>query len=177
MGSHRPCRAIIESWKFVLSAAPDGESPVISMRTDAISSSLAVILPVAIAYFIGAYSGHSLFSLVGHSVSMAWPASGIALAAVLRYGKVAAAGIFLAIVAEELWIADAPVLWSCSIAISSTGAAVLAAWGMRREHFQSNMVKNQRRQSPAALGRPGIACRCRRRRCCGIVHGAYRTME
>lgn len=104
-------------------------------------STLRIALPVAVVYFAGAHIGH-LFSLVNSSVSMVWPAAGIALAAVLRYGNAAAWGVLIGVFTEEFMIAGLPLLVASSIALSATAAAMLGAWGMQaRSRFQIDMQR------------------------------------
>jgi PAS domain S-box-containing protein len=99
-----------------------------------------MLLVVGLTYVAAAWFGHLLFSLVGKSVSLAWPASGVALAAVLRYGKPAGLVIFTAITIVDGWFTDTPIPWVLGIAFFGSMAAILAASAMQlRGHFHNDM--------------------------------------
>jgi len=110
------------------------------MTTVQFRPSFTVLLAIGLAYVAAGWFGHLLFALVGKSVSLAWPASGVALAAMLRYGNRATLAIFPAIVVTDGLFSGVPLPWVFSIALTSTGGTLLAARAMQvYGHFDTGM--------------------------------------
>jgi diguanylate cyclase (GGDEF)-like protein/PAS domain S-box-containing protein len=93
---------------------------------------------LALAYFIAARIGLSL-ALVGHSVSVFWPSSGIALAILLLYGSRLWPGVFLGAFCAN-WVSGLPVLSVIGISTGSTLEALLGAYLLNgHPHFSVDL--------------------------------------
>ena len=120
-------------------------------------------LVLAAACFGAAKLGF-VFALVGANVSLLWPASGIAVAALVLWGLRFAPGV-----AAGLLVAHSthgvPLAWAAVIAVGSTLAAVAAAWLLGRptragDRFDPALARMRdvlRIIFPTALGTPVIA--------------------
>ncbi len=100
------------------------QSPLTNSRLNPLA-----IIVIAVSYFILAKLSLSLASLPGN-VTPVWPGSGVAVAAVLRVGPGALAGIFLGNVAAEISghaIAIASIIYSLTVAIGNSLEAFLSA--------------------------------------------------
>ncbi len=86
---------------------------------------------LALAYFVTAKIGLS-FSLLEHSVTVFWPPSGIALAALLLYGYRLWPGVFVGALFAN-WGASILVLPVVGMAIGATLEALLAAYLLNRD--------------------------------------------
>ncbi|MDY6802539.1 MAG: MASE1 domain-containing protein [Cyanobacteriota bacterium] len=102
----------------------NAKSPLANSRLNPLA-----IIVIAVSYFILAKLSLSLASVPGN-VTPVWPSSGIAVAAVLRLGPGALAGIFLGNVAAEISeraIATASIIYSLTVAIGNNLEAFLCA--------------------------------------------------
>ena len=121
-------------------------------------------LILAAAYLAGAEVGFA-FALFGANVSLVWPASGIAVAALVLHGlrlfPGVAVGAFVANLSQGV-----PGFTAAGIALGSTLAAVAAAWLLARsgaddnDRFDVGLARVRdvlRLMFPAALGTPVIA--------------------
>ena len=85
---------------------------------------------IAVVYVIAARFGF-LYSIVGASVTLAWLPSGIALAALLRYGNRVWPGIALGAWLAHAWI-GVPIWSVCGIAAGNTLGAITGAFLLTR---------------------------------------------
>lgn len=85
---------------------------------------------MAISYFVTAKIGLSL-SLLEHSVTVFWPPSGIALAALLLFGYRLWPGVFLGALCAN-WVAGWPILPVVGMATGATLEALLATYLLNR---------------------------------------------
>ena len=95
---------------------------------------LFAIIVIALVYFMLAKLSLSLASLPGN-VTPVWPSTGIAVAAVLRLGPGALAGIFLGNVAAEISghaITTASIIYGVTVAIGNNLEAFLSATVINR---------------------------------------------
>lgn len=83
------------------------------------------VLAVALAYFLAAQAGLA-FSVVGNTVTLVWPPSGIALVAILILGYRMALGIFAGAFLANI-LGGLPPLLAASIAVGNTGEALIGA--------------------------------------------------
>src|SRR5262245_28752897 len=94
-------------------------------------------LPARIALLAALYTlvGRVGLSMapVGGFATVVWPPSGIALAALVLYGKVLWPGVFLGALFVNLWI-GAPLGVALGIATGNTLEPVLGAWALSRVH-------------------------------------------
>lgn len=108
---------------------------------------LGRIALLALVYYVTAQAG-LLFSVVGNTVTLVWPPSGIALVAVLAFGPHLAVGValgaFLANASTDISIAVA-----LAIAIGNTLEALVGAFLLRR--VASFRIEMDRRQDVFAL--------------------------
>jgi PAS domain S-box-containing protein len=91
---------------------------------------LARLALLAAAYYVAARIGLQ-YATIGHTISLVWPPTGLALAAVVlwgyRYWPGVALGAFLANAATPI-----PVIAAAGIALGNTLEAVAGAWLLRR---------------------------------------------
>ncbi|KXS33077.1 MAG: Diguanylate cyclase/phosphodiesterase with PAS/PAC sensor(S) [Candidatus Gallionella acididurans] len=92
------------------------------------------LLSVALAYFVCGRLGLALPSVDSH-ITLIWLPTGIAVAALLRWGYICWPGIFLGALATNYSIDSSPLLDSC-IALGNTAGPLLAAWVLQRLKFQ-----------------------------------------
>jgi signal transduction histidine kinase len=85
---------------------------------------------VALLYFAAAQAG-LMFAVVGNTVTLAWPPSGIALVAILVFGYRITAGIALGAFLANAWT-GLPILLAAGIAIGNTLEPVAGAWLLAR---------------------------------------------
>ena len=125
---------------------------------------IAANLILATAYFGAAKLG-LVFALFGNSVSLIWPASGIAVAALVLSGLRLAPGVALGALLANLSLRSPP-LTAAVIALGATLAAIAAAWLLTRpgtedgDRFDPRLARVRdvlRLIFPAALGTPVIA--------------------
>ena len=97
------------------------------------------VLAIAAVYFAAARLGLSM-AFVAEQVSPVWPPTGIALAALLRFGLGAWPGVALgAFVANAM--TSAPLGSALGIAAGNTLEAVLAVWLLRRLGFRPTLER------------------------------------
>lgn len=94
---------------------------------------VGAVSAVAIAYFAAARLGLSL-AFAAEQVTVVWPPTGIALAALLLIGRVAAPGIWLGALAANFTIGE-PLVTAFGIATGNTLEALTAVWLLRRVGF------------------------------------------
>jgi len=100
-------------------------------------SDSGIILFVAVVYFFAAKIGLTFFEAVNGFASFVWPASGIALAAVLLKGYRVAPGIFLGALLAN-FTNGAPLLSAFGIGIGNALEAVVATYLLRHIlHFEN----------------------------------------
>ena len=97
---------------------------------------------VALLYFAAAQVG-LMFAVVGNTVTLVWPPSGIALVAILAFGYRITFGIALGAFLANAW-AGLPILLAAGIAIGNVLAALAGAFLLQRwARFQNTL--NRRR--------------------------------
>ena len=116
-------------------------------------SRLVLCAGVAIVYYAVALISLR-FALVGSVVTPVWPASGIALVALLRYGSRVWPGITLAALAVNLPIAGGP-LAAAAIATGNTLAPLLAWRVLEWTEFDPRL---ERLRDSAVMVATGVAC-------------------
>ena len=104
-----------------------------------ISPLIGKLLLVALAYFSGAKLGLAL-PYVGSHITLVWLPTGIAVAALLRWGNRCWPGIFLAAMAVNYSVDTNPLL-DVSIALGNTLAPLLSVWLLRRFKFHAVIDK------------------------------------
>ena len=92
-----------------------------------------IVAAVGLAYFAAARLGLSL-AFAAEQVTVVWPPTGIALAALLVLGRAAVPGIALGALAANFTIGE-PLVTAAGIATGNTLEAVVAAWLLRRAGF------------------------------------------
>ncbi len=97
----------------------------------------AKVVFLALAYFVAGRLGLAIPYVDSH-ITLIWLPTGIALAALLRWGNICWPGILLGAFATNFSIDSSPLLDS-SIALGNTLAAILAAWLLRRLRFQGTL--------------------------------------
>jgi signal transduction histidine kinase/integral membrane sensor domain MASE1 len=108
---------------------------------------------VAIAYFAAARIGLSL-AFAAEQVTVVWPPTGIALAALLLFGRAAAPGIWLGAFVANFTIGE-PLSTALGIATGNTVEALAAVWLLRRVEF--NGALERVRDVLALLGLGAVA--------------------
>jgi signal transduction histidine kinase len=93
----------------------------------------AIVAAVGLAYFAAARFGLSL-AFAAEQVTVVWPPTGIALAAILLLGRASIPGIFAGALAANLTV-DQPAVTALGIATGNTLAAVAAAALLRWAAF------------------------------------------
>jgi signal transduction histidine kinase len=91
---------------------------------------LARVAGVAVLYFFAAMVGLQ-FAVVGSTVTLVWPSSGIALVAVLVLGYRLSAGVAIGALLANV-VMGLPILLAGSVAIGNTLEAVVGAWMLTR---------------------------------------------
>jgi signal transduction histidine kinase len=108
-----------------LAVAPDSSSTRAGRTRTAVA-----IAALAVVYACAARLG-LLMDAVSGFATLVWPAAGIALFALVRYGAALWPGVFAGAFAVNLWT-GAPPLAAAGIAAGSTAEALLGAWAVRR---------------------------------------------
>ncbi|MDO8988100.1 MAG: EAL domain-containing protein [Sideroxyarcus sp.] len=108
---------------------------------------------LAIVFFIAAQIGLSL-ALLGHSVTVFWPSSGIALAVLLLYGSRLWPGVFLGAFCAN-WVSGLPLLSVFGMATGSTLEALFGAYLLNR-HARFGVDLNEARDIFRLMWRGGI---------------------
>jgi diguanylate cyclase (GGDEF)-like protein/PAS domain S-box-containing protein len=98
---------------------------------------VAILASVALVYFALGKLG-LMHPYVGRHITLLWLPSGIALAALLRWGFRCWPGIFMGALATTYTV-DAHLLLDCGIALGNTLAPLFAAWLLNRMHFDSSL--------------------------------------
>lgn len=98
--------------------------------SDIDSGFFARVAGVALLYFVAAIVGLQ-FAVVGSTVTLVWPSSGIALVVVLAFGYRMALGIALGALLANAWM-GLPILLAGGIAIGNTLEVVMGAWLLTR---------------------------------------------
>jgi integral membrane sensor domain MASE1 len=93
----------------------------------------AQVIAVALVYFVSAKLGLATPSIDSH-ITLMWLPTGIAVAALMRWGYICWPGIFLGALTTNFSIDASPLLDS-SIALGDTLGPLLAAWLLRRLKF------------------------------------------
>ena len=102
---------------------------------------IAQVLLLAVAYFIAAKAG-LLLAFVHGSVTTVWPASGIALAAVLHFGWRVLPGVALGAFAANLAGTGVPILTALGIALGNSLEAAVGVFLLRRlAHFSPALLR------------------------------------
>jgi PAS domain S-box-containing protein len=99
---------------------------------------------VALAYFLAGYLG-LLVPYLGSQISLIWPASGIAVAALLRWGPGLWPAVWLGAFGVNLVVGGSPTV-AAAIAIGNTLAPLAAAWLLGRVEFHPDL--DRRRDIP-----------------------------
>ena len=102
---------------------------------------------VAASYFLGGYLG-LLMPYMGSQISLIWPATGIAVAALVRWGPRLWPAVFLGAFLVNL-VVGGSFLAAAAIAVGNTLAPLAAAWLLRR--FDFNPALDRRRDIPSFL--------------------------
>src|SRR5690349_3961264 len=93
---------------------------------------------LALAYAVTARAGLSM-ATVGHSVTLVWPPSGLAVAALLARGTRLWPGVAVAAFVINATTPGVPLGSALMMAAGNTGEALLATWLLRRAHFDLAM--------------------------------------
>lgn len=101
---------------------------------DASARPLALVGGLAVVYVLAAYLGLRL-AFVAEQVTVVWPPTGLAIAALLLLGPRLWPAITLGAFAANL-VAHAPLAPAAGIALGNTLEAVVAAWVLRRIGFR-----------------------------------------
>jgi len=94
---------------------------------------LTRVAAVAVAYYLGGRLGLAI-PYVGSHITLVWLPTGIAVAALLRWGYAMWPGIFLGAFLVNLAIGSTPPL-AAAIAVGNSLGPLLAAWLLRRNGF------------------------------------------
>src|SRR5258705_12216654 len=100
---------------------------------------VGIALATAAAYVAAAKLGLSL-AFEAAQVTTVWPPTGIAIAALVLFGRRAWPGVTLGAFLANV-TADEPVLTAAGIAIGNTLEAVSAAWCLRRLAFRPDLAR------------------------------------
>lgn len=84
---------------------------------------------LAVIYFLVAVIALE-FAVIKGNATLIWPASGIALAALIRYGAKYAVGVFLGAFAAGIYAGDVPVIW-CLSALGNSLEPLFALYLLR----------------------------------------------
>lgn len=102
----------------------------------------ARLIGVALLYFFAAQAG-LMFAVVGSTVTLVWPPSGIALVAILIFGYRIAFGIVLGAFLANAWT-GLPILHAAGIAIGNALAALAGAILLQRlAHFRNTLDRRR----------------------------------
>jgi diguanylate cyclase (GGDEF)-like protein/PAS domain S-box-containing protein len=107
--------------------------PTANLADQPHSHTAAKLVFVALAYFVSGRLGLEIPYLGSH-ITLIWLPTGIAVAALLRWGYICWPGIFLGALATNFSIDSSPLL-DASIALGNTLGPLLAAWLLRRLKF------------------------------------------
>src|SRR5438067_2045681 len=107
-------------------------------RMKAAAIEVAKVVAVAAAYFLSAKAGR-WFAWVHGYVAPIWPPTGIAIAAVVVFGRRIWPGIALGSLALTL-TRPAPPFFLLSMTAANVSEALLADWVLRRVRFQRDLA-------------------------------------
>jgi integral membrane sensor domain MASE1 len=96
----------------------------------------AKLLLVALAYFASGTLG-LMIPYIGSHITLIWLPTGIAVAALMRWGYRCWPGIFLGALVTNFSIDSSPLL-DCCIALGNTLGPLLVVWLMRRLKFHGS---------------------------------------
>ena len=101
------------------------------------SNKFKLTLQIALSYIVGAQFGFLLGLLPDSPITVLWPPSGVALASVLLWGRIALPGVFLgALITNLLLLLETPT-WAAfgagvTVSVASTVAALVAGGLLKR---------------------------------------------
>ena len=113
--------------------------PIRSGRQAASGWGLALVLGLALVYFASAKLGLTL-AFSNESVTAIWPPTGIALAALVLWGRGLWPGILLGAFLANV-TTDVPVYTAAGIAVGNTLEAVVGAWLLERFGFRPTLLR------------------------------------
>ena len=117
--------------------------PFLSMKNNKMIAGFFVrVVGVALLYFAAAQVGLA-FAVVGNTVTLVWPPSGIALVAILIFGYRVAFGIALGAFLANAWT-GLPILLAGGIAIGNVLAALAGAFLLKRRARFHNTLDRRR---------------------------------
>jgi hypothetical protein len=105
----------------------------------------AKLLFVALAYFASGRLGLAVPYVDSH-ITLIWLPTGIAVAALMRWGYICWPGIFLGALATNFFVDSSPLLDS-SIALGNALGPLLAAWLLRRLKFHGALDRTYESRS------------------------------
>ncbi|MBP0047848.1 MASE1 domain-containing protein [Marinobacterium sp. AK62] len=105
---------------------------------------------VFVSYFLTGLAGLSVPFIETH-ITLIWAPTGIALAALLRWGGSLWLAIWLGAMGVNLWIGS-PLLLAAAIACGNTLGPVLAAWLLRRKGFDQRLHNRRDLQLYLSVG-------------------------
>ena len=111
--------------------------PTANLADQPLFHTAAKLVFVALAYFVSGRLGLE-FPYLGSHITLIWLPTGIAVAALMRWGYICWPGIFLGAFATNFSI-DASPLLDCSISLGNTLGPMLAAWLLRRLKFHATL--------------------------------------
>ncbi len=111
--------------------------PTANPNYQPLSRIVAKLLFVALAYFASGRMGLAIPS-VGSHITLIWLPTGVAVAALMRWGYICWLGIFLGALATNFSIDSSPLL-DCSIALGNTLGPLLSAWLLHRLRFHGEL--------------------------------------
>ncbi|HET9633710.1 MAG TPA: MASE1 domain-containing protein [Terrabacter sp.] len=118
-------------------SSPDADAPRYASR----ARRVAVALGVGAAYYLSARVGLRL-SLVGNDVTPLWPPTGVAVAALIVFGRAYWPAVALAALAVNLPISASP--WAAAvIAVGNTLAPIVAVMLLRRVGFRRELDRQR----------------------------------
>lgn len=96
------------------------------------------LFAVAIVYFVTARAG-LLLATVGHSVTLVWPPTGLALAMLFTHGRRLWPAIALGAFAANATTPGVPLIAAATIALGNTGEALIGTELLRRSGFEPSL--------------------------------------
>jgi diguanylate cyclase (GGDEF)-like protein len=81
------------------------------------------------------------FATVQGNVSILWPSSGVALAALLLFGRELWPGVFLGALVTSLWIIGNPPITTAAIAIGNTLDVLVGVWLLQHTGFDARLQR------------------------------------
>ena len=106
-----------------------------------VNSVVAKFTLIALAYFVTAKLG-LMVPYKESIVTLIWLPTGIAVGAIMRWGNISLAAIFIAAILVELCV-GLPFLTSLSIAFSNTAAPFVTAYLLKKLHFNHSLIKQR----------------------------------